>query len=158
MEPGGSPTPEPADQYRDVSLEELEREHILATLEETGWNKSKSSQILGIERSTLDRKLKRMAMASNPTLSKYAIALSRIELEQARLMVLKTAWLLDQSDWRAARREVSMIKVAVAQTYTRIADRAMQLFGAMGGSDDTPIAAAYALSIEDRQFHPRHGI
>ena len=74
----------------------------------------------------------------------HGIATSRIELEQARLMVLKTAWLLDHQGFRAARREVSMIKVAVAQAYCRIADRALQVFGAMGGSDDTPIAAAYA--------------
>ncbi len=59
MEQSGSRPAEQPEVYRDVSLEELEREHILATLEETGWNKSKSAQILGIERSTLDRKLKR---------------------------------------------------------------------------------------------------
>lgn len=74
----------------------------------------------------------------------YEIARSRIELEQARLMVQKTAWLLDREGYAAARGEVSMIKVAVAQTYHRIADRALHVFGAMGGSDDTPIAAAYA--------------
>ena len=74
----------------------------------------------------------------------HGIATSRIELEQARLMVLKTAWLLDQQGFQAARREVSMIKVAVARTYGQIADRALQVFGAMGGSDDTPIAGAYA--------------
>jgi Nif-specific regulatory protein len=45
--------------FREVSLEILEREHIMATLDRTNWNKSKASQILGIERSTLDRKLKR---------------------------------------------------------------------------------------------------
>lgn len=44
---------------REISLEKLEREHILSTLEATAWNKSKAAQILGIERSTLDRKLKR---------------------------------------------------------------------------------------------------
>ncbi len=44
---------------REVSLEELEREHILAMLDRTNWNKSRAAQILGIERSTLDRKLKR---------------------------------------------------------------------------------------------------
>lgn len=72
------------------------------------------------------------------------IAMSRIEVEQARLMVQKTAWLLDQQGFRGARREVSMIKVAVAQIYHRIADRALHIFGAMGGSDDTPIASSYA--------------
>ncbi len=45
--------------YRAVSLADIEREHILATLEHTDWNKSRAAQILGIERSTLDRKLKR---------------------------------------------------------------------------------------------------
>jgi two-component system, NtrC family, response regulator HydG len=44
---------------RDISLDRLEREHILGTLERTSWNKSLAAQILGIERSTLDRKLKR---------------------------------------------------------------------------------------------------
>jgi Nif-specific regulatory protein len=42
-----------------MSLEELERRHILATLTATGWNKSQTSRILGIERSTLDRKIDR---------------------------------------------------------------------------------------------------
>ncbi|WP_306790223.1 acyl-CoA dehydrogenase family protein, partial [Escherichia coli] len=60
------------------------------------------------------------------------IALSRIELEQAKLLVFKTAWLLDEGGPEAARREVSMIKVAVARTYSAIADRAVQVFGAMG--------------------------
>ena len=46
-------------EYRELSMADVEEEHILATLEYTGWNKSKASQILGIERSTLDRKLKR---------------------------------------------------------------------------------------------------
>jgi len=45
--------------YREISLDVLEQEHILATLERTNWNKSQAAQILGIERSTLDRKLKR---------------------------------------------------------------------------------------------------
>ena len=45
--------------YREISLEQHEKEHILATLEHTEWNKSRAAQILGIERSTLDRKLKR---------------------------------------------------------------------------------------------------
>ena len=46
-------------EFRELSMADVEQEHILATLEHTGWNKSKASQILGIERSTLDRKLKR---------------------------------------------------------------------------------------------------
>ncbi|HUG91452.1 MAG TPA: sigma 54-interacting transcriptional regulator [Planctomycetaceae bacterium] len=54
-----STAPALAEDYREVSLEALEQQHILATLERTGWNKSRAAQILGIERSTLDRKLKR---------------------------------------------------------------------------------------------------
>jgi Nif-specific regulatory protein len=46
-------------EYRERSLAEVEADHIRATLTETGWNKSKSAQILGVERSTLDRKIKR---------------------------------------------------------------------------------------------------
>lgn len=46
-------------EYREIALSDIERDHILATLDHTEWNKSKASQILGIERSTLDRKLKR---------------------------------------------------------------------------------------------------
>ncbi len=49
--------------FRQVSIEKLEQEHILATLDQTNWNKSKAAQILGIERSTLDRKLKRYSVS-----------------------------------------------------------------------------------------------
>ena len=56
------PEPEMAAGYREISIEKLEQEHILATLETTKWNKSRAAQILGIERSTLDRKLKRYAV------------------------------------------------------------------------------------------------
>ncbi len=72
------------------------------------------------------------------------IAQSRLELEQARLLVHKTAWMLDNYDFGAARREVSLIKIAVARIYQQIADRAVQVFGAMGVSEDTPIAMAFA--------------
>lgn len=74
----------------------------------------------------------------------HMVARSRIELDQARLLTWRCAWTLDQSDFRAARQQVSAIKVAVAETYQRIADRAMQVFGAMGGSTDAPIADAFA--------------
>ncbi|MBL8812184.1 MAG: sigma 54-interacting transcriptional regulator [Planctomycetaceae bacterium] len=53
------PDREASTEYRELSLADIEQEHILKTLEHTGWNKSRSAQILGIERSTLDRKLKR---------------------------------------------------------------------------------------------------
>jgi acyl-CoA dehydrogenase len=68
------------------------------------------------------------------------IAKSRIEIEQARLLVLKTAWLLDEVGAKAARKEISMIKALIPQVHTTVCDRAMQVFGAMGLSPDTPLA------------------
>jgi acyl-CoA dehydrogenase len=72
------------------------------------------------------------------------IAESRVELEQARLLAYRCAWRLDQAGHQGAWRDVSLIKVAVPAMLQRIADRAMQVFGAMGGSDDTPIHQALA--------------
>jgi acyl-CoA dehydrogenase len=71
------------------------------------------------------------------------IALSRIEIEQARLLVLKTAWLIDQHGAKAALREIAMIKALVPRMQTTVCERAMQVFGAMGLSDDTPLAALW---------------
>ncbi|KXV04356.1 acyl-CoA dehydrogenase [Caballeronia megalochromosomata] len=68
------------------------------------------------------------------------IAKSRIEIDQARLFVLKAAWLLDEVGAKAARKEISMIKALVPQVYAAVCDRAMQIFGAMGLSPDTPLA------------------
>lgn len=68
------------------------------------------------------------------------IARSRIEIEQARLLVLKTAWMIDQVGTKAARKEISMIKALVPSLHTTVLDRAMQVFGAMGISPDTPLA------------------
>ena len=81
-------------------------------------------------------------------LSDYAnvqdwIAESRIEIDQARLLVLQTAWLLDQGDAAEVARtraQVAAIKVVAARLQTRVVERAMQVFGAMGLSPDTPLA------------------
>lgn len=72
------------------------------------------------------------------------VAESRVEIEQARLLVYRTAWALDRHGFRGAWRDVSLSKLAVPAMAQRIADRAVQLFGAMGGSDDVPIHHAYA--------------
>ncbi|HEV3022697.1 MAG TPA: sigma 54-interacting transcriptional regulator, partial [Pirellulales bacterium] len=50
-------------EFKPISLAEMERRHILATLKATGWNKSQAAQVLGIERSTLDRKIRRYELA-----------------------------------------------------------------------------------------------
>ncbi|HTH75533.1 MAG TPA: acyl-CoA dehydrogenase family protein [Trinickia sp.] len=68
------------------------------------------------------------------------IAKSRIEIDQARLLVLKTAWMIDNVGAKAARKEISMIKALVPSVHTAVCDRAMQAFGAMGLSPDTPLA------------------
>ena len=71
------------------------------------------------------------------------LAESRIEINQARLLVLHTAWLLDEgdaADLAATRAQVAAIKVVAARLQTRVVDRAMQVFGAMGLSPDTPLA------------------
>ncbi len=68
------------------------------------------------------------------------IARSRMEIEQARLLVLKTADMIDKVGAKGARKEISMIKAIVPKMQTIIADRAMQVFGAMGISPDTPLA------------------
>ena len=76
---------------------------------------------------------------ASPTSSDW-IAHSRIEIDQARLLVLRAAWLMDRHGNAAARTEVSAIKVVAAQLQTRVVDRAMQVFGAMGLAPDTPLA------------------
>ena len=76
--------------------------------------------------------------------TQQAVARSRIEIEQARLLVLRTADRLDKEGHQAVWRDVSMVKVAVPEMAQRVADRAMQIFGAMGGSDDAPIHRAFA--------------
>jgi len=68
------------------------------------------------------------------------IAESRLEIDQARLLVLRAAWRLDQGDRTLGRVDVSAIKVVAARLQTRVVNRAMQVFGAMGLSPDTPLA------------------
>jgi acyl-CoA dehydrogenase len=72
------------------------------------------------------------------------IADSRIEIEQARLLTLKTAWLMDTVGNKGARVEVSAIKVAAPNVALRVIDRAIQAHGGGGVSDDFPLASMYA--------------
>jgi acyl-CoA dehydrogenase len=68
------------------------------------------------------------------------IARSRIEIDAARLMVLHAAWKMDTAGKRAARQEISEIKVVAANVYMDVLDRAIQVHGALGVSDDLPLA------------------
>ncbi|MGV9194005.1 acyl-CoA dehydrogenase family protein [Microbacterium sp. MC2] len=72
------------------------------------------------------------------------VAESRIELEALRLLVLKTAWLMDTVGNRRAMTEIQAIKIAVPRAVQRILDRAIQTFGGAGVSQDTPLAELYA--------------
>ena len=72
------------------------------------------------------------------------IAEARMELEMARLYVLKTAWLMDTVGNQNARIEIAGIKVAVPAIALKIVDRAIQVHGGGGVSDDFPLAAMYA--------------
>jgi acyl-CoA dehydrogenase len=71
------------------------------------------------------------------------IADARMDIEQARLLTLKTAWMMDNVDAKEARIWISMIKTAVPNISIRIVDEAIQAYGALGVSQDTPLAAMY---------------
>jgi acyl-CoA dehydrogenase len=72
-----------------------------------------------------------------------AVAESRIEIEQARLLTMKAAWLMDTVGNKGARFEIAAIKVVGARLATTVIDRAIQVFGGAGVSDDWPLAQMY---------------
>jgi acyl-CoA dehydrogenase len=72
------------------------------------------------------------------------IAQSRIEIDQARLYTLYTAWLMDTAGNKAAASEISGIKLAVPKMANRVIDRAIQVFGGAGLSQDTRLARMFA--------------
>jgi acyl-CoA dehydrogenase len=73
------------------------------------------------------------------------IAEARIEIEMIRLLTLKTAWLMDTVGNRHARVEIAAIKVAAPNIAQKIIDRAIQVHGGAGVSDDTPLAEMWSL-------------
>jgi acyl-CoA dehydrogenase len=71
------------------------------------------------------------------------VANARMDLEQARLLTLKTAWMMDHEDPREARVWISMIKTVVPNVTLKIIDEAIQMHGGLGVSQDTPLAEMY---------------
>jgi len=71
------------------------------------------------------------------------VANARMDIEQARLLTLKTAWMMDNADPKEARIWISMIKTAVPNVTLKVIDEAIQMHGGLGVSQDTPLAAMY---------------
>jgi acyl-CoA dehydrogenase len=90
-------------------------------------------------------------------LSDYAnvqewIGHSRVEIDQARLLVLQAAWKMDTYGNKSAHVDVSAIKLVAAQLQTRVVDRAIQVFGAMGVTPDTPLSYLWSWGRAMRFF------
>lgn len=75
---------------------------------------------------------------------RFDIANARIQVDQARLLVLKAAYMMDQVGAKEARKEIAMIKVLVPQMAAKVIDRAIQAHGAMGFTNDTFLSRAWA--------------
>ncbi|EWG11110.1 acyl-CoA dehydrogenase [Cytobacillus firmus] len=85
----------------------------------------------------------RKPLASQGVIREW-IADSRIEIEQARLLTLKAAHMMDTAGNKAAKTEIAMIKVVAPSMALKVIDRAIQAFGAAGVSEDVPLAALWA--------------
>ena len=94
-------------------------------------------------RRVIEREAFGKALAQQGVIQNW-IAESRCEIEQARLLVLKAAWMMDTVGNKAAKAEIAMIKIIAPRMAQRVIDRAMQAFGGAGVSQDTPLAQHFA--------------
>ena len=108
-------------------------------------------RLIGLSERALDLTISRVQqrevfgapLASQGVVQQW-IAESRIEIEQARLLVLKAAWMMDTVGNKEARTEIAAIKVVAARMACAVVDRAIQAFGGAGMSQDFPLAYGYA--------------
>ncbi len=80
------------------------------------------------------------------TVTQERIAEARCSIEQARLLTLKAAWMMDVAGNKSAKAEIAMIKIVAPRMACQVIDWAMQVFGGMGMSDDAPLAYFYTLA------------
>jgi acyl-CoA dehydrogenase len=85
-------------------------------------------------------------LLSEQTVTQERIAEARVLIEQARLLTLKAAWMMDTVGNKAAQLEIAMIKIAAPSMACRVIDWEIQLHGGGGVSDDFPLAYAYAVA------------
>ena len=83
---------------------------------------------------------------SHQTVTQERIAEARCQIDMARLLTLKAAWMMDVAGNKTAKAEIAMIKVVAPNMACRVIDWAMQAFGAMGMSEDAPLAYFYTVA------------
>ena len=94
-------------------------------------------------RRAVSRQLSSSALLADQQTVQHWLAESRAQVDAARWLVLHAAWKMDQAGAYAARIEISTIKFVVAETLQKVLDRAIQVHGALGMTDDTPLAHWY---------------
>jgi len=115
---------------------------------------------LGICRRSLDLMCKRAVtrpiapgqVLADKDIIQTWIAESAAEIEAARALTLQTAWKIENLGWREVRQEISMIKFVVANVMQRVVDRALQVYGGLGMTDDTILAYFYRMERAARIY------